>query len=67
MHVKLSGYYALTDPGYDYPHDAAWPYTEVLADSFGTRRLLWASDFSPCLDSVTFAQAFGLFVAMPLS
>ena len=28
--VKLSGFYALTTPGHDYPHVAAWGYVESL-------------------------------------
>ena len=63
--VKLSGFYALTEPGYDYPHRAAWPYVEALLSAFGVQRLLWASDFSPCLDWLTFPQTFGLFSRMP--
>jgi L-fuconolactonase len=63
--VKLSGFYALTEPGYDYPHVAAWPYVEALLTTFGVERLLWASDFSPCLDLLTFPQTFGLFAHMP--
>ena len=65
VRVKLSGFYALSDPGYDFPHRAAWPYVEALIDSFGTDRLLWASDFSPCLDNLSFPQTFGLFSHMP--
>ena len=63
--VKLSGFYALTEPRWDYPHQAAWPYVEALLDGFGAERLLWASDFSPSLDWLTFPQTFGLFVHMP--
>ena len=63
--VKLSGFYALTDPGHDYPHRAAWPYVEALLDAFGVGRLLWASDYSPCLDSLTFPQTYDLFSKMP--
>ncbi len=63
--VKLSGFYALTDPGHDYPHRAAWPYVEVLLDAYGVERLLWASDYSPCLDCVTFPQTYDLFSKMP--
>ncbi len=63
--VKLSGFYALTDPGYDFPHQAAWPYVEVLQNAFGIERLLWASDFTPSLDSISFPQTFGLFLHMP--
>lgn len=65
VRVKLSGFYALTEPGHDYPHRAAWPYVEALAEAFATRRLLWASDFSPCLDWLTFPQTLDLFKHMP--
>ncbi|MEW6752082.1 MAG: amidohydrolase family protein [Candidatus Latescibacterota bacterium] len=64
-HVKLSGFYALSDPGYDYPHRAAWPYVEALLAGFGVERLLWASDFFPALDHLSFPQTFGLFRHMP--
>ena len=63
--VKLSGFYALSDPGHDYPHRAAWPYVQVLLDSFGPDRLLWGSDFTPALDQLTFPQTLGLFAQMP--
>lgn len=63
--VKLSGFYALTDPGHDYPHQAAWPYVEALLEAYGVERLLWASDYSPCLDWVTFPQTYDLFSKMP--
>jgi L-fuconolactonase len=63
--VKLSGFYAATIPGSEYPHRAAWPYVEALVDSFGPGRLLWGSDFSPVLDSLTFPQTYGLFAGMP--
>jgi predicted TIM-barrel fold metal-dependent hydrolase len=65
VHVKLSGFYALTQPGYDYPHRAAWPYVEALLAAFGSTRLLWGSDFSPSLEWLSFPQTFGLFQAMP--
>ncbi|MEE3370119.1 MAG: amidohydrolase family protein [Planctomycetota bacterium] len=64
VYVKLSGFYALTVPGHDYPHRAAWPYVKRLYEAFGSERLLWASDFSPCLDWVTFPQTFDLFQKM---
>ena len=63
--VKLSGFYALTVPGHDYPHAAAWPYVEQLVEAFSSHRLLWASDFTPCLDWVSFPQTFDLFQKMP--
>ena len=65
VRVKLSGFYALTDPGHDYPHRAAWPYVEALLGTYSVERLLWASDFSPCLDWVSFPQTFDLFSRMP--
>lgn len=63
--VKLSGFYAMTDPGHDYPHETAWPYVEALREAYGVSRLLWASDFSPCLDSLSFPQTMDLFAKMP--
>ena len=63
--IKLSGFYALSEPSHDYPYEAAWPYVKVLAEDFGTDRLLRASDFSPCLDTLTFFQTYGLFAKMP--
>ncbi len=65
VRVKLSGFYALTDPGHDYPHRAAWPYVEVLLNTFGPDRLVWGSDCTPCLDWVSFPQTLGLFGRMP--
>jgi L-fuconolactonase len=65
VRVKLSGFYALAAPGYDYPHRAAWPYAAALLDAFGAQRLLWGSDFSPSLEWLSFPQTFGLFAEMP--
>ncbi|MBN1342054.1 MAG: amidohydrolase family protein [Phycisphaerae bacterium] len=63
--VKLSGFYATTDPHWDYPHENAWPYVEALVKDFGVKRLVWGSDFSPSLDHLTFPQTIGLFAKMP--
>jgi len=63
--VKLSGFYALTVPGYDYQHRNAWPYVVALLESFGVHRLLWGSDFSPSLELVSFPQTLGLLAQMP--
>ena len=63
--MKLSGFYATTDPGHDYPHRQAWPYVERALHHFGANRLLWGSDFSPHLDWLSFPQTFGLFSRMP--
>jgi L-fuconolactonase len=63
--VKLSGFYALSDPGYDYPHEVTWPYVEALLGAFGPERLLWGSDCTPCLEKLSFPQTLGLFAKMP--
>jgi len=65
VRVKLSGFYALTKPGYGYPHRVAWPYVEALQMAFGSARLLWGSDFSPSLEWLSFPQTFGLFADIP--
>jgi L-fuconolactonase len=63
--VKLSGFYAMTLPSFDYPHEAAWPYVQSLLEKFGSNRLVWGSDFAPYLEQVSFPQTFGLFSKMP--
>lgn len=65
VYVKLSGLYALTDPGHDYPHRAAWPYIQTIAQTFGPGRMLWGSDFSPALEQVSFAQTRGVVDHLP--
>lgn len=65
VRVKLSGFYSLTSPGHDYPHEAAWPFVEQLVAALSSDRLLWGSDFIPCLDWVTFPQTINLFEKMP--
>lgn len=54
--VKVSGRYAI---GTD---EASSVFVDVLADTFGSDRLYWGSDFSPVLDHVSFADA----TAIPL-
>lgn len=53
--VKLSGQYAASAGGY--PHEDAQVIVDVLADSFGIAPLVWGSDFSPCLEFVSFDEA----------
>ncbi|MEV0714314.1 amidohydrolase family protein [Asanoa sp. NPDC050611] len=60
FHVKVSGLYAISDPAHVFPHHAADPFAAAVLDRFGPRRLLWGSDFPPCLDDVSFAQALEL-------
>jgi predicted TIM-barrel fold metal-dependent hydrolase len=54
--VKISGLYAISDPAHAYPHRAARPFVDLVLGSFGPARCLWASDFAPALDFVSFAQ-----------
>lgn len=65
VRVKLSGFYALTCPRYDYPHEKAWPYVQALVEAFGSERLLWGSDFFPAADYLSFPQTYGVFNKMP--
>jgi len=65
--VKLSGLYALTSPPHAFPHLAAQPLIDRIADSFGTERLYWGSDFSPALDYVSFIQTVHAVSDLPWS
>jgi len=51
---KLSGFYALM--GRAVMQRLADRYISCLSDAFGPERLLWGSDFSPHLDTVSFEQ-----------
>jgi predicted TIM-barrel fold metal-dependent hydrolase len=57
VNVKISGLYAISDPAYDFPHRSASPLLRGIYDAFGPRRLMWGSDFSPCLEHISFVQA----------
>jgi predicted TIM-barrel fold metal-dependent hydrolase len=54
--VKISGLYAISIPVHAYPHAAAQPFIDLVLERFGASRCLWASDFAPALDFVSFAQ-----------
>ena len=56
VHVKLSGFYATSEPPHDYPHGGAHHAVRAITDSFGPERCLWASDFAPALEFVSFPQ-----------
>lgn len=56
VYVKISGLYAVSDPRHGYPHPQATPFVRLLLDAFGPNRCMWGSDFSPCLDFVSFQQ-----------
>ncbi len=55
--VKWSALYASSDPPHRYPHRPARPYLDVLLDRLGPGRLVWGSDWSPCLHAVSVPQA----------
>jgi L-fuconolactonase len=63
--VKFSGFYAFSIPGHAYPHSAAWPYAQVISETFGNSRIVWASDFSPALEFVSFPQTVDVLAGMP--
>ena len=65
VYVKLSGFYALSNPAHDYPHQSGWPLVPVLLDHFGENRLLWGSDFSPALEFVSFRQTLDVLQHLP--
>jgi predicted TIM-barrel fold metal-dependent hydrolase len=56
VHVKISGLYATSEPRHAFPHDGAREAVERILDGFGPERCLWASDFAPALEFVSFAQ-----------
>lgn len=53
--VKLSGQYAASTGGY--PHEDVQVIVDLVAEAFGTGSLVWGSDFSPCLEYVSFDEA----------
>ncbi len=65
--VKLSALYALSNPAHAYPHAAARPVVERIAEAFGTERLYWGSDFSTALDFVSFVQTIAAIEDLPWS
>ena len=62
VRVKLSGFYGTTTPAtHDFPHRQAWGYVVALLESFGAARLCFGSDFSPCLQHLSFQQTVDIF------
>ena len=55
--VKISGLYAISNPAWEFPHQSALPLLRKIYETFGAKRLLWGSDFSPCLASISFVQS----------
>jgi len=65
IHVKASGLHYLTEPSWDFPYARA--RTEVLTpllEAFGSRRLLWGSDFPAARWHLTYTQSLEAFRAL---
>jgi L-fuconolactonase len=60
VYVKLSGFYAFVKDGWRYPQTELFCVIDKLKKIFGTKRLLFASDFSPVLEFNTFRQTMEL-------
>ena len=58
VYLKLSGFYALEQEDPAYPYPSLRNYLHYIVNNFDRTRLIWGSDFSPALATVTFAQTF---------
>ena len=56
VHVKVSGLYAMSEPPHAFPHAGAEGVISRVLEAFGPARCLWASDFAPALEYVSFPQ-----------
>jgi L-fuconolactonase len=56
VHVKISGAYATSVPQHAFPHLGASGAIDRILEAFGPARCLWASDFAPALEFVSFPQ-----------
>jgi L-fuconolactonase len=58
VYLKLSGFYALEQVSPIYPYPSLRNYLLYIVDNFDPNRLIWGSDFTPALATVTFPQTF---------
>jgi predicted TIM-barrel fold metal-dependent hydrolase len=58
VYLKLSGFYALEQVNPTYPYPSLRNYLSYIVDNFDLNRLIWGSDFTPALITVTFPQTF---------
>jgi predicted TIM-barrel fold metal-dependent hydrolase len=58
--VKISGLYATSESAHSFPHRGGETAVQMLLDTFGPRQCLWASDFAPALDFVSFPQTIAI-------
>lgn len=58
VYLKLSGFYALEQFVPTYPYPSLRNYLLYIIDNFDLNRLVWGSDFSPALATVSFPETF---------
>lgn len=58
VYLKLSGFYALEQKDPIYPYPSLRNYLQYIVNNFDRSRLIWGSDFTPALATVTFPQTF---------
>ena len=61
VYLKLSGFYALEQEEPIYPYPSLRNYLHYIVNNFDRTRLIWGSDFTPALATVTFTQTFDHF------
>ena len=64
VYLKLSGFYALEQEDPIYPYSSLRNYLQYIVNNFDRTRLIWGSDFSPALATVTFPQTFEHFFTL---
>ena len=65
VYLKLSGFYAFEPSHPIYPYPTLDKYLEYLFDDFVIDKLIWGSDFSPSIESVTFPETFEFLSKLP--
>lgn len=58
VYLKLSGFYALEQAQPAYPYPSLRNYLLYIINNFNRDRLIWGSDFTPALATVSFEQTF---------
>jgi len=58
VYLKLSGFYALEQVRPAYPYPSLRNYLLYIINNFNRDRLIWGSDFTPALATVSFEQTF---------
>ncbi|MBF6604980.1 MAG: amidohydrolase family protein [Chloroflexi bacterium] len=63
LHVKLSGFYAMSRAGY--PYSDTWSWAEGVVAAFGSSRTLWASDWPLSTESAPYRAQRDLVAKLP--